>query len=284
MFKYIFIYSLLIKFLFPSSFVAPINDFTKKTSDTFLFPLTPMQGLITDHLIADGLITLWGFKNWKWNTESFSFKTEDWFEENSATGGSDKASHFFMTYLISRMLSSRMEDRGLDLKSSSLLGSLSGMLAMSLLETGDATSPYGFSKEDLLADGLGAISAYFIRTNPFLDDIIDIRVEYFPTTNYLNNPEAAADYSGMKHLLAFKFSGIEKLEKTSLRYFELQLGYYARGYRTYDIGIAKSQQIYVGLGLNLTQFSKEIHIHFLQNLWEFYQPRFTYVEAKIWKR
>ena len=65
-----------------------------------------------DHVTADVAIALWGFQNWNWGTESFHFRTEDWFEEDSDTGGSDKTGHFYMTYLLSRVLASRMEDRG----------------------------------------------------------------------------------------------------------------------------------------------------------------------------
>jgi len=237
-----------------------------------------------DNISAVGMITVWGFNNWNWGTESFHFKSEDWFEYGSATGGSDKTGHFYMTYLLSRVLSSRMEDRGWSLEESSIAGSLSGMLAMTLLEVGDGTSPYGFSKEDLLSDGLGALSAYFLRANPEMDEYIDLRMEYWPSSGYADNKDSATDYSGMKHLMAFKLSGFDDFHKTPLRYIELQLGYYTRGYRTYDIDVAKSQQVYIGVGLNLAQFANESGINILKNLFEFYQPGGTYIETNIWER
>lgn len=189
-----------------------------------------------------------------------------------------------MTYLLSRVLSSRMEDRGWSLEESSLAGSLSGMLAMTLLEVGDGTSPYGFSKEDLLADALGAFSAYFLRTNPEIDKFIDIRMEYWPSSGYIDNSDSATDYSGMKHLMALKLSGFEKVKETPFRYIEFQLGFYSRGYRSYDVNIAESQQLYVGVGLNLAQLANESGINLLKNLFEFYQPGGTYIETNIWER
>ena len=240
--------------------------------------------MIIDHVTADVAIALWGFQNWNWGTESFHFRTEDWFEEDSDTGGSDKTGHFYMTYLLSRVLSSRMEDRGWSLEEASLYGSLSGMLAMTVLEIGDGTSPYGFSKEDLLADGIGALTAYLIRSNPEVDKFLDVRLEYLPSSGYLDNADTATDYSGMKHLVAFKFAGFEDLRDTPLGYMEVQVGYYARGYRAYDIDIAKSQQVYIGFGLDLTRLAGMTGINVLENLFEFYQPGYTYVETNLWER
>jgi len=253
------------------------NHYTRITDD-------PVNGLILDHLGIDAMIAAWGFKNWHWGKEGFHFRTEDWFEQDSDTGGSDKTGHFYMTYLLSRVLSSRMESRGWELQKATLAGSLSAMLAMTVLEVGDGTSAYGFSKEDLLADGLGALSAYLIRSNPKVDEFLDIRLEYLPSSGYLENTDTATDYSGMKHLIAFKLSGFEEIKSTPLRYVEFQVGYYARGYRSYDKGIAKSQQVYVGIGINLSQLANESGINVLKNLFEFYQPGGTYVEGKLWER
>ena len=158
------------------------------------------------------------------------------------------------------------------------------MLAMTVLEIGDGTSPYGFSKEDLLADGIGALTAYLIRSNPEVDKFLDVRLEYLPSSGYLDNTDTATDYSGMKHLVAFKFAGFEDLKDTPLGYLEVQVGYYARGYRAYDIDIAKSQQVYIGFGLDLTRLADMTGINVLQNLFEFYQPGYTYVETNLWER
>lgn len=284
MLKKLFIFSFLFYFSYASEWVNDFNKVTTKINDYSLITDDPTKGLIVDHLAADTMIALWGFQNWHWGDRSFHFKSEDWFEQNSATGGSDKTGHFYMTYLLSRVLSSRMEDRGWSLEEASLAGSLSGMLAMTLLEVGDGTSAYGFSTEDLLADGLGALSAYFIRSNPKVDEFIDIRLEYLPTSSYLSNGDSATDYSGMKHLAAFKLAGFDTLKEGLLRFVEFQVGYYARGYRSFDVDIAKSQQVYVGVGINLTELANESGINILKNLFQFYQPGHTYIETNLWQR
>ncbi|HHD79021.1 MAG TPA: DUF2279 domain-containing protein [Epsilonproteobacteria bacterium] len=280
----LFLFTLFYSSILCADWITTLNQKTDNINHATLLSEDPTTGLIIDHLAADAVITAWGFKNWKWGTRSFHFETEDWFQYDSDTGGSDKTGHFYMTYLLSRILSSRIEDRGWDLEKSSLAGSLSSMLAMTLLEVGDGTSNYGFSKEDLLSDGLGALSAYLIRSNPKVDDFLDIRLEYLPTTGYFDNPDTTTDYSGMKHLVAFKLSGFESLKESPLRFVELQAGFYARGYRSYDVNIAKSQQIYVGIGLNLSELANMGGINILKNLFEFYQPGHTYTETKIWHR
>jgi len=284
MFKKLFPLLFLFTFSHAVEWVDDLNVNTAKLNNYTLITDDPTTGMIMDNLATDAMIALWGFQNWNWGTESFHFRTEDWFEEDSDTGGSDKTGHFYMTYLLSRVLSSRMEDRGWSLEESSLYGSLSGMLAMTFLEMGDGTSPYGFSKEDLLADGVGALTAYLIRSNPEVDKFLDVRLEYLPSSGYLDNADTATDYSGMKHLVAFKFAGFEELRDTPLGYMEVQVGYYARGYRAYDVDIAKSQQVYIGVGLDLTRLADMTGINVLKNLFEFYQPGYTYVATNLWER
>lgn len=267
-----------------AEWVENVNEFTTDMNDRLLFTHDPMKGLIIDHLAVDAMIAVWGFEHWNWGSRSFHVRREDWFEEDSDTGGSDKTGHFYMSYLLSRVLSARMEERGWSHEDATLAGSLSGMLAMTLLEVGDATSDYGFSGEDLLANGLGALSAYWLRSNPKLDALLDIRMEYQPSSGYLDHADTATDYSGMKHLVAFKFSGVEAWSDTPLRYLEVQTGFYTRGYRSYDIGMAKSQQVYIGVGINLSELAKKSGINILENIFEFYQPGHTYIETKIWKR
>lgn len=284
MFKKIILFIFLYTFSNSAEWIDTLNQKTEDINRFTLITEDPKRGMIMDNMGVNTMIALWGFSNWNWGTESFHFRTEDWFEKDSDTGGSDKTGHFYMTYLLSRVLSSRMEDRGWSLEEASLYGSISAMLSMTFLEIGDGTSPYGFSKEDLLADGLGALTAYLIRSNPKVDKFLDVRLEYLPSSGYLDNSDTATDYSGMKHLFAFKFSGFEDLRDTPLGYIEMQVGYYARGYRSYDVDIAKSQQVYIGIGLDLTRLAAMSDINILKNLFEFYQPGYTYTETNLWQR
>lgn len=269
--------------LLSADWTTNVNSSTQSMSDYTLLTKEPITGLVVDHLAVDALIAAWGFQYWNWGEKSFHIKEEDWFEKDSATGGSDKTGHWYMTYLISRTMASRMEDRGWSLEEASLAGSLSGMLAMTLLEVGDGTCAYGFSKEDLLADALGASLAYLLRVNPRVDDFIDIRLEYLPSPDYISNGDNTTDYSGMKHLAAFKVAGFESLKNTCWSLIECQVGYYSRGYRSYDTSDI-SQHIYAGIGISLSNLAERSEINILKNLFEFYQPGHTYVETDMWSR
>lgn len=282
--KMIFLLFLSITAILGADGTSNINSFTQKTSDYTLISKDSVTGLVIDHLVADAIIAAWGFKYWNWGEKSLHVKKEDWFEKDSDTGGSDKTGHFYMTYLLSRMMASRMEDRGWSLEESSLAGSLSGMLAMTLLEVGDGTSAYGFSKEDLLADAIGSSLAYLLRANPRADDFIDIRLEYLPSPGYLSNGDNTTDYSGMKHLAAFKVSGFESLKNTYWSLIEFQVGYYSRGYRSYDTSSDSSQHVYAGIGISLSNLAQRSEVNVLKNLFEFYQPGHTYIERDIWSR
>jgi hypothetical protein len=263
--------------------VTTLNEKSDQYDRMTLISEDPTTGLIVDHLMVDSLIALWGTKYWKWTTQAEHIHHEPWFNKDSETGGSDKTGHFYMTYLLSRVLSSRMQDRGYSLQSASLAGALSGLLSMTLLEVGDGTSPYGFSTEDLISDTLGATLAYFIRSNPTIDDFIDIRLEYMPTASYVNGGDNTTDYSGMRHLVAFKLSGFDKLKNSYLSLIEFQAGFYSRGYRSYDT-VPKSQHVYVGIGISLSDIARRTNINVLKNLFEFYQPGGTYIDTDAWSR
>ncbi len=266
-----------------NDFVNTVNNGSKTVNDALLISEEPTTGFIVDTALVSTAIAAWGYSQWEWGTEDFHFHSEGWFEQSSKTGGSDKTGHFYMTYLLSRVMASRMQDRGLSLEWSSFWGSVSGLTSMTLLEIGDGTSAYGFSKEDLIADTLGAVFAYLLRANPDVDEFIDIRFEYWPSNSSEDRDDFTTDYSNMRHLVAFKLLGFDALKQTPLSLVELQVGYYSRGYRSYDT-IEESQHLYVGIGISLADIARRSGIHVLENTFEFYQPGHTYVETDVWSR
>ena len=269
--------------VFANDFRENINDTTKNINRALLITDNLKHGAIADTAFVSAGIAFWGFSQWNWGTKSFHFHDEGWFEEESKTGGSDKTGHFYITYLLSRVLSSCYQERGMSLEESSFWGSLSGLGVMTLLEIGDGTSPYGFSKEDFIADAVGSFLAYVVRINPKVEEFIDIRLEYWPSNATEGRDDFTTDYSNMRHLAAFKLSGFDKLKDTSLSLIEFQVGYYSRGYRSYDT-VKESQHLYVGIGISLSNIADRSGINVLKNIFEFYQPGHTYVERDLWSR
>ena len=228
-----------------------------------------------DLIIATGVITAWGVNKWDWFKDSPKFHSEGWFGKDTATGGSDKTGHMFTTFLLSEILI--WDFRRNQIKHAEEKAALTSFAAMALLEVGDSTSTrFGFSPEDLVMDALGSGTSYLLAKYPSLDDKIDFRIEYLPSKGSTGKIDAAADYSGMKHLFAIKGNGFESLKKTPLKFLELHLGYYTRGYRSYDKGFyEKSRNPYVAVGLNLQRiFGNKPATRFL----EYYQPPETYLE------
>ena len=269
--------------LFAEDFIKTINTGSDKVAKATLFSEDPLMGGVIDTAMVTTGITLWGFTQWNWGSEPFHFHSEGWFEKESKTGGSDKTGHFFMTYLLSRVVASRMQDRGLGLKWASFWGSVSGLTSMTLLEIGDGTSPYGFSKEDFIADSVGAAMAFLVRAYPKVDEFVDVRFEYWPSGRSEGRTDFTTDYSSMRHLIALKLLGFDALKHTPLSLVEFQVGYYSRGFRSYDT-VEESQHLYVGVGISLADLARRSEINVLKNTFEFYQPGHTYVETDIWSR
>ena len=197
-------------------FVETINIGSDKAAKFTLISEDPLVGGVVDTALVSTGIAIWGFSQWNWGTEKFHFQSEGWFESESKTGGSDKTGHFYMTYLLSRIVASRMQDRGLSQEWSSFWGSVSGLTSMTLLEIGDGTSPYGFSKEDFIADSVGAALAFLIRAYPKVDEFVDVRFEYWPSGSSEGRTDFTTDYSSMRHLIALKLLGFDTLKRTPL--------------------------------------------------------------------
>ena len=228
-----------------------------------------------DFLLASTAITAWGVNKWDWFHDSPKIHREGWFGANTATGGSDKTGHMFTTFLLSEILI--WDFRRNKISYPEEKAALTSIAAMTLLEIGDSTSRrFGFSPEDVVADALGSGTSYLLAKHPSLDDKIDFRIEYTPSKGSTGKIDQVADYSGMKHLFAIKGSGFKSLQRTPFKYLELHLGYYTRGYRSYDKGFyKKSRNPYVAIGINLQRvFNNKPVTRFL----EYYQPPNTYLE------
>ena len=81
----------------------------------------------------------------------------------------------------------------------------------------------------------------------------------------------------MKYLFALKLSGFEELEDTPMKYFELQLGYYTRGYSEEQNYNDKERVIYAGVGINASEVMKSMGWTKTSSILNYYQLPYTYV-------
>ena len=196
-----------------------------------------------------GIVTAWGLAKWDYFSRSPHSKSEGWFGNDTDDGGADKLGHIYTSYVASHGLSALYEGWCFSKHDAGLYGALSSFAVLGFMELGDSFSDYGFSREDFWMNALGSAAGYYLYENTDLARKIDIRWEYglHPTGS-----DFTTDYENSKYLLAVKFNGFEATRSSFLKYLELHLGYYARGF--YDPAINKERNLYIGLGINLTDW------------------------------
>lgn len=198
-------------------------------------------------LVGAGVVTVWGVINWDYFSESPNATSEGWFGNDTESGGADKIGHAYTTYAFSHALAILYDYWGFDQKSAALYGTLSSYAIMTYMELGDAFSDFGTSYEDLIANTVGALLGYVLYSNDDLSSKIDFRWEY----NFkFSDLDITTDYENSKYLLALKLNGFEAARDSLWRHLEFHLGYYTRNFDS--VGGDKERNLYVGIGLNLT--------------------------------
>ena len=247
----------------------------------------PFIALGDEMFLGTMLISAWGIHFWDWFEQSFHFEKEHGFTQDSSTGGADKTGHFFTAYVFADFLNWRLRKQGWSRLRSTIVGSSVAMGLMTWIEVGDATSAYGWSWEDMLADFIGVAISAGLSLSPTADELFDFRLEYWPTKSYMDGGVMAADYSGMKYLMALRMTGIKPLKQTPLRFLEFHLGYYSRGFRSFDKTNETNRVVYFGIGLDLKEIlNKYIPKKYMRPFdvaLTYYQPPYTSWEVKAWE-
>ncbi len=203
--------------------------------------------------ITAGGLTVLGLRSWNWgSSKHFKLGSEGWFGQNTGSGGTDKLGHAFTSYAITNVVADRLQRQGRSPERAGLSAALTAQALMLYVEVFDGLSDdHGFSREDVVVNLLGTGLAYARTVNPGLRDTLDFRMEYQPSGYTGFRP--FSDYSGQKFLLALKLGGFGALSNTPLRYFELQAGYYTRGFSEGERadGLARTRHNFIGIGVNL---------------------------------
>jgi len=194
-----------------------------------------------------GIVTAWGVVHWDYFSQSPHANPEGWFGNNTDHGGADKLGHLYSTYVMSHGLSHLYEGWCFNKHDAALYGALSSFAIMGYMELGDSFSDFGFSYEDFVMNALGSVAGYYLYENPDLARKIDIRWEYGFQPN---DADFTTDYENSKYLLAIKLNGFDSMRQGFLKYIELHLGYYTRGFD--DLSTPKERNAYLGIGINLT--------------------------------
>jgi hypothetical protein len=230
--------------------------------------------------LTGGILYL-GLKEWNWGSSSFSFNDEHWFGLNTGSGGADKLGHLYSTYLMDEFLTDRLYSKTGNLKDAALKGAIFSGSLMLLVEAFDGvSSDHGFSYEDLIMNGTGIGISYLKNTVPTLRNKLDLRVEYHRSKADKGNP--VTDYTGYNYSAVLKLGGFQRLRTTPLKYFELQLGYHAEGFKKKDKAYFKKKkaEVYAGIGLDLSEvLFKPIKTQTESELVDYAQTFFRYYQA-----
>lgn len=213
------------------------------------------------------IIIGWGLGAWGWGSASnWQFKNDGWgIEQDSYTGGADKISHTYAIYTISRIGSYAFEKSGDTRNWAAFKGFLFGQSMGLGIEIGDGFGKtYGFSWGDMIWNFGGGLFAMALDIYPPLDRLIGFQMEYWPSKDYRKQKtekliEFTSDVTGQKFILALKLSGVPYVQETLAKYFQIDFGYYTRGYwyshSTYSY---KTRHAYIGFAFNLSMVSEGI--------------------------
>ncbi len=221
---------------------------------------------------------LWGFAYWNYGKYKPHFKAEGWFAKDTYRGGADKLGHLYASYLFATGLSHVYSSWGYDRADAARLGALSSFGLQALMEVGDSISSYGFSYEDVVANGVGSSIGYLLYRYPDISRKIDLRLEYFPSEGLIEKKKSdfTTDYDGMKFLVAIKSDGFDFIKDKYLKYTELHVGYYTRGYKWATDG-KRSRTIYFAVGLNVSKIFESLSFNKTAKFFNYYQVPYTYL-------
>lgn len=232
--------------------------------------------ILYTNIVGAAVVTAWGVAFWDYFTISPVMGDEGWFEEDTKYGGADKLGHLYSTYLWSLGFSSLYEYWGMEEEEAMVYGPLTSWVFQGLMEVGDSFSAsQGFSYEDMVANTVGAGFYYLREKYPSLKEKVDLRLEYLP--NFSSEGDIFTKYDSMKYLVAIKFSGFESMNDNFLKFGELQLGYYTRGYEN-EIDYPKKERIgYIGIGINVSEVLRSIGWLKTSKVFNYYQLPYTYI-------
>ena len=222
--------------------------------------------------VGIALVTLYGLATWDYGNADLQVENEGWFGLETKSGGADKMGHLWSSYAYGDLMGSLFRDWGYDRPVAAGLSALSSWLFMGAMEVGDSSSPeHGFSVEDTLCNSAGVLISYFLQRYPDLDRKFDLRVHYELN---VQPDDIFTDYENTAYVLAMELGEFEFIKDRFLHPFELQLGYYTRGWTSSldKEHRVKDRMIYVGISVDLPLYFGKRKQKKTQNIFRYLQP------------
>lgn len=202
------------------------------------------------------------------------FGGDGWFGVHTYAGGADKLGHAWATMTLARAGTAILDRGGWNHTRAALLSAFMADALFFGVEVKDYYY-YEFSPGDFTLDTAGAVLGAALDLWPRLDELVDFRVQYWPSPQYARNLDPASpcskhvkgmpscsrlniaeDYSGETYLLALHLGGIHALRDarwgTWSRFVDVVGGFDTRHYKPPepDPMVVRTQQWFLGVSLN----------------------------------
>lgn len=200
--------------------------------------------------------------------KSFKFGGDGYFGGETYAGGADKMGHAWANNMWGGLTSSILVEGGWKRWQAALIAPPITLALFTLVEVKDGVF-YEFSPGDEIANTCGAILAGLRTAFPRINHLLDFRVEYYPSKQYIDLVEGhrppedptmphqvslniAEDYSGQRYLLALHLGALPGLEhQTWAQLVDVGIGYETRGYKPQPIDpVDRTRHLFLGLSLN----------------------------------
>jgi hypothetical protein len=172
--------------------------------------------------------------------DDFLWGRDGSFGVETYAGGADKFGHAWATLGLARLGTEMLYQwGGYDRTRSILVGTALSEALFLGVEIRDGFT-YQFSYWDFTFDTLGALLAFAQSTWPRFDELIDLRVQYWPSRAYRDqleggNVNIAEDYTGETYLLALHLGALPGLRDARWaawsRFVDVAVGFETRGYK-----------------------------------------------------
>jgi hypothetical protein len=217
--------------------------------------------------------SVWAYFAWYRNHPplgDFQVGGDGWFGSKTYAGGADKLGHAWATMVLGRGGTAILDAGGWNHTRSALLSNALSDLLFFTVEVKDGYY-YEFSPGDFTMDTAGALAGLALDLWPRLDELVDFRVQYWPSDIYLKKVDGsspcpkghcsrwniAEDYSGETYLLAFHLGGIHQLRDMKYgawsRFVDVAVGFDTRSYKPPpdpSMPATPHQQLFLGVSLN----------------------------------
>ncbi|CAN5646871.1 hypothetical protein BH11MYX1_BH11MYX1_35120 [soil metagenome] len=187
--------------------------------------------------------------------------TLEGFGVNTYAGGADKLGHFWAGHMLSSVTTEALVHGGFRTLPASIIALGLSQLFGTVSEYKDSLH-YQFEYGDIIANVSGALFTVLLENVPALDRLIDLRLDYWPSREYLalakhGNIDGAQDYSGQSYLLGIHLRAIPGLTDSPWtrwgKFADIVLGFETRNYAPApeDPNAIKRQVLYTGLAVDM---------------------------------